>query len=135
MIEQRVQRGARGASGVEHVVHQDDVLVLDVELHLALAHFGPVADGGEVVAIEGDVERADGHFGLLDAAQDLRQALRQRHAAAHDADQPEIVDAVVLLDDLVREPDDGALDFGGGHDLRFLAQVGGRLEALVMPFG
>ena len=55
---------------------------------------------------------------LLDSPQDLRQTLRQRDATTHDADQSEIVSAVVLLDDLVGEPNNGAIDFRGGHDLR-----------------
>ena len=31
VIEQRVERGANGPAGVEHVVHQDDVLALHAE--------------------------------------------------------------------------------------------------------
>ena len=57
MIEQCVQRRSRGPSGVEHVVHQDDVLVLDIELHGALFHLRAMANGGEIVAIKRDVEK------------------------------------------------------------------------------
>ena len=85
---------------------------------------GRLPDGGQVVTIERDVERADRHFGLLDAAQDFGQALRQRHAAAHDADQSEVGDSVVFLHDLVGQPNQGALDFGSGEDLRFFAKIG-----------
>ena len=123
VIEQRVQRRSRRPAGVEHVVHQNDVLVLDVEFHFAGRHLGTMADRGKVVAIEGDVERSDRHFGLLDAAQDLGQPLRQRYSATLDADETEVGDAIVLLDNLVRQANQGALDFGGGKDLRFLAQV------------
>ena len=84
---------------------------------------GAVANGGEIVTIKRDVERADRYFGFLDAAQNLRQPLRQRHAPAHDADQTEVGDAIILFHDLVRQPNQGALDFGSGEDLRFLAEV------------
>ena len=125
MIEQCIQRRSRGPSGIEHVVNQDDVLVLDVELHGALLHFRAMADGGEIVAIERDVEGADRDCGFFDASQDLRQPLRQRHAAPHDADQSEVGDAIVFFDDLMRQPNQGALDFGCRQDLRFLAEISG----------
>ena len=75
-------------------------------------HFRAMPDGREIVAIQRDVERADRDVGFFDASQDLGQPLRQRHAAAHDADQSEVGDAIVFFDDLVRQPDQGALDFG-----------------------
>src|SRR5215471_8896511 len=103
VVEQSVERCARCASRIEHIVDQDDVLVLDVELHLLGAYFGPMPDSGKVVPIERDVERADGDGSLFNPTQDLSQALSQRHAAALDADQTEIVGAVVLLDDLMRK--------------------------------
>ena len=81
VIEQGVQGGTSGAAGVEHVVHQDDVLVLDVELHGALAYLGAMTDGREIVAVEGDVEGANRDFRFLDAAKDFREALGQGNAA------------------------------------------------------
>ncbi len=68
VIEEGVEGGTNGAAGVEDVVDQDDVLVLDVELHGAGADLGAMADGGEVVAVESDVEGADGDAVFLDAA-------------------------------------------------------------------
>ncbi len=54
--------------------------------------------------------------------EDFGETLGQRHAATLDADEAEVVGAVVLLDDLMGETNDGALDLGGGHELRLLAQ-------------
>ena len=59
---------------------------------------------------------------LLDGADDLRQPLGQRHAAAFDADQPDILAAVILFDDFVGEPDERPLDLRSGHQFAFFAQ-------------
>ena len=64
-----------------------------------LADDGPWPDGLEVVAIEGDVELADGNggaFGLIDEA---LQAVGQLDAAALDADEHQAVGAPGALDD------------------------------------
>ena len=121
VIEKRVQRGAGGAAGVDHVIDQHDVLVLNVEFHLALFHFRTMAHGGKVSTIQRDIERAHRDLGFLDAAQELGQALRQGHAPPHDPDQAEVGDAVILLDDLVRQPNQGPFDLGSGKNLAFLA--------------
>ena len=114
-----------GPPGVEHVIHQDDVLVLDVELHGAGLHLRAMPDGREIVAIERNVQGADRHGGFFDASQNLCQPLRQRHTAPHDADQSKVGDAIVLFDNLMRQPDQGALDFRCRQDLRFLAEIRG----------
>ena len=82
-----------------------------------------MSHGGKVVTIKGDVERSHRHLGFLDAAQDLGQALGQRHPPAHDAYQSQVGDAVVLLDDFVGQSHQSTLNFRGGKNLRFLAKV------------
>ena len=111
VVEQRLDRGADGAAGVEHVVHEDDRAALEPEVEpgvaddrlrvarrLAAAH-------RDVVAVEGDIDRAEGdlaRFGraLLDQA---LEPLRQRDAAAMDADERDLREILVALDDLVRD--------------------------------
>jgi hypothetical protein len=81
-VDQGVHRGAHRASGVEHVVHQHHDLALDVHRDVAVADHRLVRDGGEIVAIERDVETPD-HRGLaLELCDLLGQALRNRIAAA-----------------------------------------------------
>ena len=53
-----------------------------------------------------------------------RQPLRQRHAAAPDADEGELVEIVGLLQNLVRQSDQRPVDLGGAHELGFFARVG-----------
>ena len=38
MIEERVERGARSAAGIKHIVHQDHVFVVHVEFEFARIH-------------------------------------------------------------------------------------------------
>ncbi len=68
-VHERVEGGAHGAPGVEHVVHQHERAVRDVEGQVRLSHRDPRPAREGVVAIEGDVERAHRHvqpFGLAD---------------------------------------------------------------------
>ena len=67
MIEEGVEGGANGAAGVEHVVDEDDVAAVDVEAERAGDDDGADVAGGEVVAIEADVEDAGVDGVLLDA--------------------------------------------------------------------
>ena len=100
-VGELVERGADRASGVEHVVDDHDVLAVDVDRDLRLPDDRTRSDRLQVVAIERDVERALWHVGLLafdDRGYDLR---RELNAAALNADDDEIVRAVVQLDDLV----------------------------------
>ena len=63
------------------------------------------------------------------------EALSQWNAATPYSNQAEVVGAVVLLDDLVGETNDGALDLGGRHELRFLAQVRGVIGGFGHSYG
>ena len=88
-----------------------------------LLHYGLGVESGKIVAIEGNVERAEQHRLLFDALNNFRQPLCQRNSTAADADQGQIFDAIVLLENLMRQPDQGALDLGCGHELRFLLDL------------
>ena len=54
----------------------------------------------------------------------MPEPLRQGNSAALDADQGQVFAAVALLDDLVGQAHQGALDLGGGHQPAFQAQAG-----------
>src|SRR5437867_3573062 len=57
-VRKLVERGADGAAGIEHVVHDDDVLSVDVDGDTRGTDDGSRADGLEIVAVQRDVERA-----------------------------------------------------------------------------
>ena len=51
---------------------------------------------------------------------DLRgQPLGQRHAAAADADERQLIEIVGSFQDFMRQPDQRAVDFGRAHQLAF----------------
>jgi hypothetical protein len=64
--------------------------------------------GGDVVAVEADVEAADLRAGALVLLDRTGQPLGDGHATGLDADQCQAVKAAVLLDDLVADPDQRA---------------------------
>ena len=118
-IEQAVHGGAGGASGVENVVDQHDIAIVHYEWNLGGLHDGLRRDGGEIVAIERDIERADGHFHVRESFDRFREALRQRNAAAAHADQRDICRAAAFFHDFMGQPLQGAIDFFGGEQLPF----------------
>ena len=98
VVEHRLDRGAHGAPGVEHVVDDhdrravereverrglDDRLRMRARLAAAQAH---------VVAVEGDVERADRHLDAADLGEQRREPACQRDAARVDADEREAIE-------------------------------------------
>src|SRR5579875_3186021 len=124
VVEEGVESGADGASGVEDVVDEDDIASVDVEAEGTGVDDGADVAGREVVAIEADVEGTgiDGVF--FDAADQGGEALGDGDAAALDADESDGGRAVIFLDDLMSQANEGALNFGGGHNPALLAQNG-----------
>ena len=119
--------------GEEDVVDQHDHPAgqVDRDVGHRLGQDGAQAD---VVAVEGHVEAADVEaVGALDLAQHLGHLRGQGDPAGLEADQDDVVDAAVALDDLVRHARQGALDVGGGQDLGVgheHAPEGSRMTAL-----
>ena len=56
-----------------------------------------------VVAVEGDVDLAEGELLARALLDEPAEALRDRHAARVDADERDRVEVLVALDDLVRD--------------------------------
>ena len=106
-VEQRLDRGADRAAGIEDVVHQDDRPPLEQEVELRGAddrlrcERSLAATDGDVVAVEGDVDGAERGLdsgALLDQA---REPPRERYASGLDPDERDLVELRVALDDLV----------------------------------
>src|SRR5689334_3247226 len=64
-IRQLVERCTDGAARVEHVIDDDDVLVVDRPWKVGWPDDGSRPDGLEVVTVERDVERAAGDVDVL----------------------------------------------------------------------
>jgi hypothetical protein len=64
----------------------------------------------DVVAVEGDVELAEGDLGAGELRDPPAQPLRERDATRVDADERDLRQVGVTLDDLVRDPRDRLRD-------------------------
>src|SRR3989440_1961079 len=113
-VHHRVHRGARCPAVVDHVIDQDHHLAVDL-WHLAhrLATIG--RPKVKVVAMQRHVETAERDVALFHPRQDGGQALGQDVAFAHDADDHDVIDTSVALDDLVRDAMQRPADLVGVH--------------------
>ena len=91
------------------------------ERNVGGVHHRLLADGGEIVAIEIDIQNADRNFALFERFDLASQSLRQRHAAAADADERQLVQIRGFFQNFVRQPDQRPVDFGRAHQLAFFA--------------
>ena len=82
---------------------------------------GLCGDGGEVVAIEADVEDADRDVEAFERLDFRGQALGDGDAAAADADEGEAIEILAFFEDFVGQANQGAIDLGGAHQLGFFA--------------
>ncbi|HEY6893720.1 MAG TPA: hypothetical protein VI258_06115 [Rhodanobacteraceae bacterium] len=97
-IDERVERRANGAAGVEHVVDEHHDFVVDRLGKLRRLDHRLRRDRRQVVAIQRDVEDSERNrvpFHLLDLFGD---ALADRNAAAANADNDQVGRAAILLD-------------------------------------
>jgi hypothetical protein len=113
VINERVHRGADGASGEQHVIHENDDLVVDREVQRRLADDRRIADAREIVAVERDVERAERNGRVLVRAYRIAKPDGQDVAARADTDDGETREFAVAFDDLVSDPRDGATNVVG----------------------
>jgi murein DD-endopeptidase MepM/ murein hydrolase activator NlpD len=110
VVDERVHRRANRPAREEDVVDQHHYAVVDGERYLGLADDGCVADPRQVVAIEGDVDRAEWDLDALIRADGIADPCSQSVAARADADDREKSEIAIALDDLVRDPRDGPAD-------------------------
>jgi hypothetical protein len=110
VAEERVDRGADRAAGVEDVVDEDNGHPLEREVEAGRAHerlWVPrrlAAADVDVVAVEGDVELPERDLRAGELLDALAQPLRKRDAASVDADKGDAPEVGVPLDDLVGDP-------------------------------
>jgi hypothetical protein len=108
VVEERLDRGAGGPAGEEDVVDEHHGAGAQVEVEVRGVddrRLGPLAD---IVAVEGDVDVPQRHLVAGELADERMQAAGDDRAAGVDADQCQARGPGVLLDDLVRDPHQGA---------------------------
>ena len=96
----------------------------DVEVELGLPHHRTRPDRLQVVAIEGDVEGANGNRESVALLEERHQAGGELHAAALDPHNGQVIGAVGELQDLVGHAAEGAFHrLGVEHDSRLVRHV------------
>ena len=121
VIEQRIERGANRAAGVQDVVDQNNVLALHRKRDVGRAHHRLDIDGRQVVAVQVDVQDAGRNLTAFECLDLSRQPLRQRNAPAADADERELIEVLGLLEYFVRQPHQRPVDLRSAHELGFFA--------------
>src|SRR5262245_20342557 len=117
-VHERVHRRADRPAGEEDVVDEEDAPSLDRERDVGPLHDGVLDAAVEVVAVERDVDDAEGRQrAALDLLHLPAEALGEVDAARADADQREVLASLVALEDLVRDADERALDRERVHHL------------------
>jgi hypothetical protein len=107
VVEDRVDRRADRAARVQDVVDQDDRPSFEREVEPGRAHERLrmprrlIAPHLNVVAVEGDVERAQRDFAAGELLDQPAEAVCERHAARVNADECDLLEVGVAFDDLV----------------------------------
>ncbi len=127
-VVQRVEGGADGAAGEEHVVDEDDQPAVDAVTGDLGAGEGARRVHAQVVAVHGDVERADRDLALGDLLQLVGEPPGEEDAAGRDAEEHHVVGALGAFDDLVgdagQDPGDvGTLENGPRIGVRARGRV------------
>src|SRR6266540_3371106 len=128
-VDQAVQCRADRAPCVEDVVAQDNRAAVQVEIDLGLAQQRLWSDEREIVAVERDVESADGKGLLHEIGQARGQPCRQRDSPRANTDQSQVRQVLVPLGDLVRHAVDHPLDTIRIQDAGLLDQSFDQLAA------
>src|SRR5262245_44220451 len=116
VVEQRLDRRADGAPGVENVVDEHDRLPLEREVECRGAHDRlrvtrcVAAADLDVVAVEGDVHGSQRGFRARALLDEPAQTMRERHAARLDPDECYAAEIWIAFDDLVRNAGERSLE-------------------------
>ena len=98
VVGQRIERGTDGAAREEHVVHEDDVRAVNREAYVAFLKRRVRVEVLEIVAIQRDIERAEGELPIVIRRKQREHPLGHLVTAAADADQRDGPAAIFLAD-------------------------------------
>src|SRR5215216_4590452 len=117
-VDERVERRTDRPAGIEHIIDENDLAIIDGERDLGAPDEGLRADRmpHQIVAVQRDVERAGRHVVAGDLFERARDAPGYRHSARTDADERQVIDALVALDNLVCDAGEGSRDAIRIHD-------------------
>jgi hypothetical protein len=116
VVEQRLDRGANRPPGIEDVVDEDARHSLEREVQLRgaderLGVLGRLSAADlDVVPVKGDVDGAECELIVREVGDQPAQAVCERDAARVDADEGNLFQVGITLDDLVRDPGERPVD-------------------------
>jgi len=116
-VDELIERGADCPARIEDVVDQDHVLVIQIEDDIRPFELGLLEFTEEIIAVQRDVEGADGECDPLDLLDLPGDAPGDELAPRSDPHDHDAFGPFVLLEDLVCEPGDGAFEPGLIDDL------------------
>ena len=87
VVEQGLDRGTYGASGIEHVIDDHDRTRGGVEVDMRGVHDGRLRPRGDVVAVEADVEVSERDLFLQEVVQQQLKTLSQDRSATVNANE------------------------------------------------
>src|SRR3954467_12063968 len=117
VVKQCIERGADGPSCIEDVVEQDNVSSGYGKIDLSGVEHRLNADGGQIIAVEVDVENANRHLEAFERGDLLRQPLRQGNPTAAYPDESELIEILGFFQNFMSQPHERAVDFRGTHQL------------------
>ena len=85
-VAQCVQRGANGTTGVENIIDENDVLIVDVGRNVRASYHRLKRDASEIIAVQINVEDSNRRFVLRRSGHRRSHALSHRDAASMNAD-------------------------------------------------
>src|SRR6204780_5158713 len=90
-VEKTVHRRTNGTAGVKHIVNDNKVAAVNRKIDFVRMNHGLRSHGGKVVAVQRDIERADGNVDAGRIVNRLSQTLRQGNAPPAYPNQREVV--------------------------------------------
>ena len=117
-IKEPIHCSANRAPGVQHVVHDHEILVIHRKRNIAGLQNRLGRDFGKIVAIKRDVQRSYWHIHSVNTSHRLRDSFRQGNAAPAHADQRQVHSSAAFLDNFVGKTLNRAIDFRRRHELR-----------------
>src|SRR5262245_13514287 len=119
-IDQLVERGAYCSAGVQDIINQNDVAVVDVLRDVGSIYNRPRTDRREIIAIESYVELTGSGPFALELLNLVRDSFGEWNTAPANSDEHEVLDAAVPFDDLRSETRDRPANSELIHDSRLL---------------
>src|SRR5215831_18982377 len=115
-IDQLIHRGTYRPPGVQHIIDQHDGSSFNVTRQLRTADDRLSAHRRKIVAVQSDIQDADRRSDAFELRDLIGDPVSQRHTTTPNADQNQLVDAMIFFDYFRSETGERAVDARRIHD-------------------